>query len=180
MRTRVILAATLGAMFALTRVVAAQSSERLAAAAPFSLWIGEWKGSGWSIGASGERTEFELSESVKERMAGTVLLVEGHGTRTSGRQKGTTSHDGLVIVYRDDTGRIRWNGHEASSPTIDAEVVPGDRSFQWSFSAGAQRAIIRFVITLDGERWTESGDVSTDGASWTRFMEMTLSRVQKN
>jgi hypothetical protein len=180
MRKRLILTAVLGATLALTRVAAAQSRERLAATAPFSLWIGEWKGTGWSVGASGERTEFELSESVKERIAGTVLLVEGHGMRTSGSRKGTASHDGLVLVYRDDTGRLRWNGHEASSPTIDAEVIPGDRSFQWSFRTGAQRAIIRFVITLDGEHWTESGDVSTDGASWIRFMEMTLSRVQKN
>src|SRR3954462_14734918 len=94
--------------------LAAQTNARLASSAPFSLWLGEWKGSGWSMTPTGERTEFQLSESVKERAGGTVLLIEGHGTRTSGSDAGSVSHDGVVLVYRDKAGSLRWNGHEAS------------------------------------------------------------------
>lgn len=154
---------------------AAQTRERLTTIAPLSLWVGEWAGTGWS-NISGERTEFRLVESVSEKAAGTVLLVEGHGTRTSGAAAGTVSHDGVVMVYRDAAGRLRWNGHEASSGPIDAEITLGEHNFEWSFTADSRGTRIRFIITLDANVWRETGDVG-DGASWTRFMEMALHRA---
>ena len=156
---------------------AATSMPRLSTLEPFSVWLGEWKGGGWSMSATGERTEFDLTETVRERVAGTVLLVEGHGVRTSGTQKGTASHDGLVLVYRDNGGRIRWNGHEAVSGLTDAEVIANGRTLQWSFNAGAPGTTVRFVIRLDGDVWQEWGEVSTDGTNWNRFMEMSLRRT---
>jgi hypothetical protein len=179
MRTRTVIAAIFTATLTLAPPSRAQSEERLSTVAPFALWLGEWKGSGWSMGPTGERTEFELTESVKERVAGSVLLVEGHGVRTSGAQKGAVSHDGIVLVYRDTSGRLRWNGHDAASGMLDAEIIPGDRGFQWSFKADARGTLVRFIIALDTDRWQESGDVSSDGTSWTRFMEMTLRKVAR-
>ncbi len=152
----------------------AQTRVRIASSEPFARWVGEWKGTGWSLDSTGERAEFELRESVKERSAGTVLLVEGHGMRTSGATKGSVSHDGIVLVYRDDTGTLRWNGHEAASGVVDAELTTTSSGMSWEFKA--QGATIRFVITLDADVWREIGEVSGDGTNWTRFMQMSLRR----
>jgi hypothetical protein len=153
-------------------IAGAQTRARLASSEPFARWVGEWRGTGWSIDQAGQRAEFELRESVQERSAGTVLLVEGHGTRTSGVAKGRVSHDGIVLVYRDDAGALRWNGHEAASGVIDTELRTTSNKMSWSFKA--QGATIRFLITLDSNRWKQTGEVSGDGANWTRFMEMSL------
>jgi hypothetical protein len=163
-------------LLALVSASTIQAQTRLASASPFSLWLGEWKGSGWSVGANGERTEFELTESVKERSGGTVLFVEGHGTRTTGSSRGSVSHDGVVFVYRDKAGKLKWNGHEAASGAIDAEVTLRDGGFEWSFDADNRGTVVRFVITLDATHWRETGEVSADGRTWARFMEMSLVR----
>ena len=102
--------------------------------------------------------------------------IEGHGTRTSGANIGTVSHDGLVTVYRDATGRLRWNGPGASSGPIDAEITLGPHGLEWCFVVDPQGTRIRFIITLDANEWRETGDLG-DGTSWTRSMDMTLHRA---
>src|SRR5262249_36066660 len=47
----------------------------------FDLWVGEWKGSGWVSSGAGQRHEISMDEKVQRRVGGTVLLVEGRGTR---------------------------------------------------------------------------------------------------
>jgi len=44
---------------------------------PFDLWVGQWKGAGWSISATGARTEFSLVERVERKAGGTVLNLGG-------------------------------------------------------------------------------------------------------
>jgi hypothetical protein len=39
--------------------------------------------------------------------------------------------------------------------------------------------IVRYTITLDGDRWNEVGEMSRDnGATWSRTLEMNLTRVR--
>ena len=44
------------------------------------LWVGEWKGSGWASSGRGQRQEFTIVETVRPKVGGSVLLVEGRGT----------------------------------------------------------------------------------------------------
>lgn len=107
---------------------------------PFALWIGEWKGSGWSISATGKRTEFTL------------------------------------VYYDSKAGRYRWNGYDSASGAVETEVKLVDGGLEWSVAAGGRGATVRFTIHFDEKRWHEVGEVSVDGRTWSRFMEMNLAR----
>jgi hypothetical protein len=154
----------------------APSAVQLAAMRPFERWIGEWKGTGWSTSASGKRTDFTIVETVQHKVGGTVLLLDGRGEATAASGEVTVTHDGLVVLsYDEKSGRYRWNGREIGREPVDAEVKLLDGGLEWSIPAGGG-ATVRFTIQFDGTRWHEVGDVSMDGTTWTRFMEMNLLR----
>jgi hypothetical protein len=143
---------------------------------PFDLWVGQWKGAGWSISATGARTEFSLVERVERKAGGTVLMVEGRGTSAGADGSETVTHDGVALIsYDAKAGRYRWNGHELLTGATDAEVRLVEGGLEWSLLAGG--ATVRFTILFDAERWHEVGDVSVDGKTWNRFMEMNLVRA---
>jgi len=154
-----------------------QAPDHPAAFPELELWLGEWRGAGWSMSATGERVEFDLVESVREKAGGTVLLVEGRGTRTDSGGEGRVTHDGLVLVYRDASGRYRWHGHEAGMGLVEADCALLPDGLQWSLKPDSRGTTVRFSIVLDASSWHEHGEVSGNGEHWTRFMEMTLRRV---
>ena len=155
----------------------ATAPSRQAAMKRFDLWIGKWTGSGWSVDATGRRTEFDLVETVTPKTGGTVLLVEGRGTAKPDTGNIVVTHDGLTLLYFDEhTGRYRWNGHEARSGTVDAEVTPVDGGFQWSITAGRPGAMVRFTILHDATSWREVGEATADGKTWNKFMAINLQR----
>ena len=170
-----------GALLFLARAGAGQSppspAAQVAAMRPFERWVGEWQGSGWSIAAAGQRTEFTLTESVRREVGGTVLLVRGRGTTTSPGGAEEVTHDGLVLVYYDPkAGRYRWNGHELLSGAVETEPKLIDGGLEWSIPVDGRGTTVRFTITFDERQWHEWGEASVDGTTWTRFMEMTLFR----
>ncbi len=150
---------------------------QLAAMKKLDLWVGEWKGSGWSAVGSGGRLEFDLVESVQRKIGGTVLFVEGRGTSKPGAAKSVVTHDGIALLSFDESsGRYRWTGHELGRGAIDADVRLVDGGFEWSIRAGGNGATLRFTILLDAQRWREVGELNLDGRSWNRIMEMALER----
>lgn len=158
-------------------VVGQTALQRPAALKRFDRWVGNWSGSGWSLDRTGKRIDFNLAESVAPKAGGTVLVVEGHGTAKG--DSGFTTHDGLVLVYYDEhSSRYRWNGHEVTSGSVDADITPIDDGLQWSIPAGPAGGSVRFTIRFDHERWREWGEASANGTDWTRFMEIDLGRVR--
>jgi hypothetical protein len=154
----------------------APAPDRASAMHRFDAWIGEWSGTGWSLDATGHRTDFTLVEHVQSRVGGTVLLLEGHGTARAEDGTETVTHDGLVLVYYDEHAHgYRWNGHEVRSGTMDAEARVVDGGLEWSLPA-AGAATVRFTITIADGRWHETGEAGADGSGWLRFMEMNLER----
>ncbi len=171
-----LLALTLTTAARLPGQIPASAQARRVAMAPLAGWVGSWKGAGWSTDAAGKRTEFDLVETVTPKVGGTVLLIEGRGTATGPTPR--TTHDGVVLLYYDDrTATYRWNGHELASGPIDALPRLIDGGLEWSFPTGEGGATIRFTIQFDATRWHEVGEVSMDGTSWGRFMEMELTRA---
>jgi len=155
----------------------APAPDRAAAMRRFDDWIGDWSGSGWSLDATGHRTDFTLAEHVQPRVGGTVLLLEGRGTARAADGTESITHDGLVLLYYDEHARsYRWNGHEVRSGTVDAEARVFDGGLQWSLPTPSGDASVRFTITLGDGRWHETGEVGADGSGWHTFMEMDLLR----
>ncbi len=173
----VLLSAALITSASSVRAQSAPAAAALDAMKRFDSWVGSWRGAGWSVGATGMRTEFKLTETVARRVGGKVLLVEGRGAAATGNEQGTVTHDGVVLVYYDEaTRRYHWNGHEMASAPVDTELTFVDGGFAWSIKAAERGTTVRFTILIDQERWHELGEVSVDGAQWTRIMEVNLAR----
>ena len=143
----------------------------------FDLWVGEWKGSGWVSSGAGQRHEISMDEKVQRRVGGTVLLVEGRGTRKTDGGGVVVTHEALALLYYDDrAGRYHWNAHDLRGGAIAVEPKLVDGGFEWGFRAEERGVTVRFTIRFDEKRWHEVGEMSADGKTWNKFLEMTLER----
>ena len=143
----------------------------------FDRWVGEWKGSGWVSSGAGQRHEISMDEKVQRRVGGTVLLVEGRGTRKTDSGGVVVTHEALALLYYDDrVGRYHWNAHDLRGGAIDVEPKLVDGGFEWGFRAEERGVTVRFTIRFDEKRWHEVGEMSADGKTWNKFLEMTLER----
>ena len=143
----------------------------------FKRWLGSWSGTGWTSLAPGQRIEFQLREHVEKRAGDSVLLIEGRGVRKGDNGQELVTHDGLALVYFDTkSGEYRWNGHDRGWGAVDAKVDALEGGLEWSFGVDEHGTRVRFAIHFDEKYWREEGDLSTDGKTWTRFMEITLER----
>ncbi len=141
-------------------------------------WVGEWKGSGWSVGPDGAKVEFEQIESVTRRAGGSVHLVLGTSRSKASAAGGEIVHDGVVLVSFDDAqGRYRWHGHDVPWGATDATVTLVEDGFEWRM-AGPGGVTVRFTIRLDAMSWREVGETSADGEHWATFMRTDLERVE--
>ena len=141
------------------------------------LWVGEWKGSGWRSSARGQRQEFTIVETVRRKVGGSVLLVEGRGTKKADKKEEVVVHEALTVVsYDGKAKRYRWQSHDLRGQALDVEPKLVDGGIEWGFRSEEGGVTVRFTIQFDAKRWHEVGEASTDGKTWNKFLEMTLER----
>ncbi|HMB70163.1 MAG TPA: hypothetical protein VKU85_12660 [bacterium] len=138
---------------------------------------GDWEGSGW-MQMGPERSEFASSERVSYAAGGLALVVRGvhRAPLPDGTEK--VVHDALgVLTWSSEDGAYRFaskldNGFDG---VYRAELTEsGD--LEWSIPVPGRE--MRYTIHVDGDRWTETGRMSTDGGeTWSEFFGMTLERV---
>ncbi len=139
-------------------------------------WVGEWKGSGWAAYGPGQRNEFTIVEKVQRKLGGSVLLVEGRGTKKADGGE-VVVHEALALLSYDDAAkRYRWQAHDLRGQAITVEPKLIDGGIEWGFRSGERGVTVRFTIQIDEKRWHEVGEVSPDGKTWSKFLEMTLQR----
>ena len=140
------------------------------------LWVGEWKGTGWASAGRDERHDFTIVEKVQRKVGGSVLLIEGRGTKKADKGEAVV-HEALAVVsYDDKAKRYRWRAHDLRGLAIDVEPKVEDGGFEWGFKSEDRGVSVRFTIKFDAKRWHEVGEASTDGKTWHKFLEMTLER----
>ncbi len=141
-------------------------------------WVGQWKGSGWASAGPGQRNEFTIVEKVQRKLGGSVLLVEGRGTKKADGAEAVV-HEALALVsYDDGAKRYRWQSHDLRGQAITVEPKLIDGGLEWGFRSSERGVTVRFTIKFDEKRWHEVGEASTDGKNWNKFLEMTLERQQ--
>jgi hypothetical protein len=141
------------------------------------LWVGEWKGSGWASSGLGQRQEFTIVETVRRKVGGSVLLVEGRGTKKADKKEEVVVHEALTVVsYDGKAKRYRWQSHDLRGQALDVEPKLVDGGIEWGFRSGEGGVTVRFTIQFDTKRWHEVGEASTDGKTWNKILEMTLER----
>lgn len=74
---------------------------------PLSFMFGTWKGSGTISSPEGKKVT-DITENVSTKMSGTLIVVEGLGTRTDpATGEKTIVHDAFGILTQDKTSR-QW------------------------------------------------------------------------
>lgn len=141
--------------------------------------VGQWKGEGWIEFRPGQRQTATVSESVQRKVEGTVLLIEGLGTiRMPDKPEEVPIHKAFAIIDYDVKAKLfRLRAYRAGDGATDTEPKVGENSLVWGFR-DARGGEVRFTIRLnDKGQWFEIGEYSSDGKTWRKFLEMTLTRV---
>ena len=141
------------------------------------LWVGEWKGTGWVSLGRDERRDFTIVEKVQRKVGGSVLLIEGRGTKKADKGEEVVVHEALAVLsYDEKAKRYRWRAHDLRGQAINVEPKVVDGGIEWGFKSEDRGVSVRFTIKFDKKRWHEVGEASTDGKTWHKILEMTLER----
>ncbi len=139
--------------------------------------VGEWKGTGFYL--AGERKVIvECSERVESAAGGTCLLIVGkHYMKGPNDQKLLIHDSAAMIRYNPIDAKHRLTAQLANGLSNDFDVTPGDKGFVWGLESPA-RGSTRYTMKLtDKGEWFEIGERSADaGKTWTKFLEMTLTK----
>lgn len=156
-------------------------ANRAAAMKKLDFLLGEWQGTGWII-IGRERKEFTVRESLRPKLDGKIVVVEGLGKSVdekTGIEK--VVHDAYgVFSYDEASGGISFIWFKGGGERGETGIEFGDKSFVWSFEMPENKVTVRFTEKLtDKGNWQEIGEVSRDGgATWFKFFEMELSKVR--
>ena len=141
---------------------------------------GEWKGEGWFRMGPGEPARVIQTEKVTPKAGGAALLIEGLGrAKNEDGTAGHVVHDAVALVgWNEQAKQYRFMtavaGRGASTPWLE---VRGENHVVWGFDTPNGKMRYTITLTEKGE-WLEIGELSRDGAGWTKFFEMTLSKVK--
>lgn len=134
--------------------------------------IGEWKGSGW-IQQGDKRETFTGTENVQRKVDGLALLIEGKFANAEGK----IIHNTLAVLSYDAKNSkysFRTYLSTGRSGEFDFKIVSD--SYEWGFQM--QAMTIRYTINTANNTWLEVGEVSKDGKTWMKFLEMKLEKVK--
>jgi hypothetical protein len=147
----------------------------------FAHLTGEWEGTAWMVRGPGARHEVRQQEWVQVHAGGTVVAVKGVGTATTEPGDAQVVHDAFAIIHLDRDGRTpRMRAFVAGGYWLDVELTVQPDGYDWAMT-DPRAGSIRYEMRIDdASRWVERGYVSRDqGATWSQFMEMTLTRVRQ-
>ncbi|MDO8632024.1 MAG: hypothetical protein Q7R41_16185 [Phycisphaerales bacterium] len=145
-----------------------------------SFMVGEWEGEGWMQMGPQERKTVKVKESVRLKLSGMALLVEGRGTsKTSEGGEGTVVHEALAVISWDSKKeQYSMRAITAKAGAVDPKIEVGDKSMVWSFDTPVGGAVRYSIKVNEKGQWLEIGEFSRDGKEWNKFFEMTLSKMK--
>jgi hypothetical protein len=140
--------------------------------------VGQWKGEGW-IQMGPQRHDFAGTETVRRKVGGVALLVEGNFRTKGAPADAPPVHETIAVVsYDRDAGHYWFNAwlRNGRSGRYEARLE-SDQVLQWLIPI--PQGQIRYTIRLDSNKhWSEVGEMSPDGGTtWRKFFEMTLKKV---
>lgn len=153
--------------------------EAKAAMARLEFLVGRWEGTSAMRMGPGPAVESVGSEVVQWRLDGLALLVEGEFHSPDAEADESPTHLALgVITFDTKTGLYRFDAHTAAGHSVTSDAVFEDGVFEWRLPE-TPRGRVRYRLMLDEEgRWYEVGEGTSDGETWHRFFEMTLTKVR--
>ena len=161
----------------LVRGEAVDPDRWLAAMRRLDYMVGTWRGEGW-IEMQGARHAFHGQETVQRKLRGVALLVEGDfRARFAGAAEEVPVHTTLGVISFDPRAQAyRFDSWLATGGSGRHELQLTTDGWQWEIEHPQGVVRYRASFTPAGE-WREIGERSTDRRSWSRFFEMTLTKV---
>lgn len=154
--------------------MAARTAAHQEALKKIEFLAGTWKGKAMYWTGPDQKHEVDQTETVQFKQQGVLLYVEGLGRDA---KSGAIVHDALAVISFDDVAQkykfTSWAGAGRSGES-EAKVSPN--RLEWGMKNGPWT--IRYIIVLNEKgEWYEIGERSSDGATWTKFFEMTLQKT---
>jgi hypothetical protein len=146
-----------------------------------SFLAGQWKGESWSEFVPGQRSTSLGTETVQSKLGGLLLIIEGVHRRKGGdKEAGKVVHNAFAVVsYDEKAKRYRLQAYTDRGNYTEAEAKVADGKLEWGFRI-PKFGEVRYTITVSEQgRWSEIGEVSSDGKEWRKFFEMNLERVRE-
>jgi len=145
-----------------------------------SFLVGQWKGESWTEFVPGKRQTSVGTETVESKLGGLLLTIEGVHRRKGDKEAGNVVHNAFAVVsYDDKAKRYRLQAYTDRGNYTETEAKVADGKLEWGFRI-PKFGEVRYTVTVsDKGRWSEIGEVSTDGKEWRKFFEMNLERVKE-
>jgi hypothetical protein len=143
--------------------------------------VGKWKGEA-TLFRGKETTRLTQTEDVQYRLGGVVMLIEGTGRgKLPGKDEDGVVFNALAVVSYDAQAKKHMiKAHRMEGNSVDAEMTLTEKGFIWGFTTPDRKVQTRYTMTLTEKgEWHEVGEYSLDSKTWTKFIEMTLTRVKE-
>jgi hypothetical protein len=143
------------------------------------LLVGKWAGEATVQTGPGAPIKVKQTEDVRFKLGGVVLLIEGTGR---GKKKDSDEEDVLfnalaTVGYEAESKKYQMRAYRLEGQSVDVELTVKDDGFVWEITPGKVR--VRYTATVKDDTWTEIGEVSLDGKTWNKVLEMNLKRVKE-
>lgn len=143
--------------------------------------VGKWSGDA-KVSMGKEDKQLKQSEDVRFKLDGVVMIVEGIGrSKLAGKdEEGILFHAFAVMSYDAQTKKYKVKAYRMEGQSVDADMSLTDKGFIWGFKQPERGVEVKYTMTLTPKgEWHEIGEYMLDGKAWTKFIEMTLTRVKE-
>lgn len=155
-----------------------EPSEAAKAMQRLSFLEGRWEGTGTMSLGPGQKADAKVVEVGQFKLQKSVFMLEGTGQAEMPDGSKRNVHDALgLISYDTKAEAFRLRTYRAGGEVLDPTIKVDDRKIVWSFKDPVRGNQIRFTLKVEGDRWTEVGEVMTAPGQWFAFFEMNLKRV---
>jgi hypothetical protein len=139
--------------------------------------VGSWQGTGKFIMGPNMEQPMTSAEEVTPQLGGLLLAVEGrHRARFPGQDTDTLVHHAFAVINALDDGTYRIRAYLVDGQSVDAEGHVESNAFIWGFRHPTV-GLVRYHIHLsDDGQWIETGERSTDGETWTKYLTLALDK----
>ncbi len=149
-------------------------AEQRAAMARIAGMVGDWRGEA-NVTFPVQRLVHQ-SEHIESAMDGLLLVIRGTGYATAERNTTPIFNAFGVISYDDARDLYEFRVYNDGRAATATARFLDDGRLQWTMDFSP--VIIRYTITLDGDSWHETGEMSRDGgATWSPTIDMALRRI---
>jgi hypothetical protein len=134
--------------------------------------VGQWQGDATVTLGPGGPIRLRQTEHVQFKLDGLLLLIEGTGRDAA---TGAVSFNALATISFDEaTKTYRFRAHN-DGRYLDTELVVGDRSFEWGYTAGPAKITNKMSLDADG-RWVEFTEAVVNNSPPMRMVEIRVSK----